>query len=151
MNLANLLQAFIVIAALSPSVAGFPNMTVLVLDALDGKPQADVVVHYSCDEIPHSLTTQATTNASGVADVLYSCKLGHKMEFWVAPKNNKEGCGEGVAATAEEILSTGVIGRPDSGGGIRCPTKISGKITPVSGQVTMVVKKPTWWQAHVAG
>lgn len=128
-----------------------PRVRVLVLDALDGKPQAGVQVDYLCDEIPHSTNTYDVTDKTGIADVPFSCRPGNKIELDAVPKMGKEGCGGGVAATLQEIKSVGVISEPDSAGGIWCPTKISRKLTPIPGQVTLFVKKPTWWQSHVAG
>jgi hypothetical protein len=128
-----------------------PRVRVLVLDALDGKPQAGVNVDYLCDEIPHSTTTYKITDETGTAEVPFSCRPGNKIELDAVPSSRKEGCGGGVAATLQEIESVGVISRPDSAGGIWCPTKISRKLTAVPGQVTLFVKKPTWWQSHVAG
>jgi hypothetical protein len=145
----------IIIAILSPPAADSSTFSVLVLDALDGKPQAGATVSFLCDEIPHSTNTKAITNASGIAEISYTCKPGNKIELSAIPpafaSNHKEGCGGGVAATAEEIKLTGVVSRPDSDGGIWCPTKISRRLTPVPGQVTLFVKKPTWYQSHVAG
>jgi hypothetical protein len=146
-----LLHAVIVVGALGSAVAHSQEFKVLVLDALDGKPQTGVTVPYLCDEIPHSTTTHATTDAMGIAVVPYTCKSGNKIELGAVPKIGKEGCGGGVAATLEEIESRGVVSQPDSAGGIWCPTEISRKLTPVPGQVNLFVKKPTWWQAHVAG
>ncbi len=123
----------------------------LVLDALNGKPQAGVHVYYLCDEIPHSTNTYEITGKTGTADVPFTCQPGDKIEFAAVPKIGKEDCGGGVAATLQEIKSVGVISLPDSAGGIWCPTKISRKLMPVPGQVTLFVKKPTWWQSHVAG
>jgi len=128
-----------------------PRVRVLVLDALDGKPQAGVHVWYLCNEIPHGTNTYVVTDKAGTADVPFYCSPGNKIELDAVPKIGKEGCGGGVAATLQEIESHGVISAPDSAGGIWCPTKISRKLTPVPGQVTLFVKKPTWWQAHVAG
>lgn len=128
-----------------------PSVRVLVLDALDGKPQAGVNVDYLCDEIPHSTTTKEITDKTGTAEVPFSCRPGNKIELFAVPNNRKEGCGGGVAATLQEIESVGVISKPDSDGGIWCPTKISRKLKAVPGQVTLFVKKPTWWQSHVAG
>jgi hypothetical protein len=138
-------------AQVTPHVADSASFRVLVLDALSGKPQANVTIPYLCDEIPHSTTTKATTEANGVAVVPYTCKLGNKIILDAIPKIGKEGCGGGVGATLEEIMSNGIVAHPDSDGGIWCPTKISRKLTPVPGQVILFVKKPTWWQSHIAG
>ena len=138
-------------AQVAPRVDDSASFRVLVLDALSGKPQANVTIPYLCDEIPHSITTKATTDAKGVAVVPYTCKPGNKIELDAVPKIGKEGCGGGVKATLEEIMSNGIVAHPDSDGGIWCPTKISRKLTPVPGQVMLFVKKPTWWQSHIAG
>ncbi len=127
------------------------TVRVLVLDALDGKPQSGVHVFYLCDEIPHSTDSYEVINKTGVAEVLFSCRPGNKIELGAVTTTGKEGCGGGVAATLQEIESVGVISEPDSAGSIWCPTKISRKLKPVPGQVTLFVKKPTWWQSHVAG
>lgn len=126
------------------------RIRILVLDALDGKPQAGVDIGYLCDEIPH-WSKYEMTDKTGIVEVPFLCKPGKKIELWAVPHDHKEGCGGGVAAMREEIQSSGVISRPDSAGGIWCPTKISRKLTAVPGQVTLFVKKPTWWQSHVAG
>lgn len=128
-----------------------PRVRVLVLDALSAKPQAGVRVDYLCDEIPHSLGTYNTTDKTGNAEVPFSCRPGNKIEIDAVPRIGKEGCGGGVAATLQEIESVGVISAPDSAGGIWCPTKVSRRLTPVPGQVVLFVKRPTWWQSHVAG
>jgi hypothetical protein len=143
----------LVIASMPSSVGSSDASTirVLVLDALDGKAQAEVSVGYLCDEIPHT-TNYAITNNNGIAEVPYSCQPGRKIELWAVPKTPKrEGCGSGAASTLEEIKAVGVISKPDSDGGIWCPTKVSRTLTAVPGQVTLFVKKPTWWQSHVAG
>jgi hypothetical protein len=137
--------------SLSDHQSDLPRVRVQVLDALDGKPQAGVHVYYLCDEIPHSTNTYEVTDKTGTADVPFSCRPGNKIELDAVPKIGKEGCGSGVAATFQEIKSVGAISEPDSAGGIWCPTKISRKLTPVPGQATLFVKKPTWWQSHVAG
>jgi hypothetical protein len=131
--------------------SGAQKVRVLVLDAISGKPETDVDVDYVCDEIPHSLPKPVTTDATGFAEVPFSCSPGKKIELDVIPRGKKEGCGSGVDETLETIQSVGVVSKPDSDGGIWCPTKISSKLRPVPGQVTLFVKKPTWWQSHVAG
>jgi hypothetical protein len=151
MNFARVLQSLILVGMLSSTASDAPRIRVLVLDALDGRPQAGVDIDYLCQEIPHSLPAPVITDKTGIAEVPYSCNPGSKIELEAIPKGRKEGCGGGVAATIENIESTGVISRPDSDGGIWCPTKISSKLKPVPGQVTLFVKKPTWWQSHVAG
>ena len=36
-------------------------------------------------------------------------------------------------------------------GGIWCPARVSKTLKSVPGQITVFVKKPTWWQSHGAG
>ena len=141
----------IVAQSLADRQFDLPRVRVLVLDALDGKPQAGVDIDYLCDEIPHSTTTKEITDKTGTAEVPFSCRPGNKIELVAVPNNRKEGCGGGVAATLHEIQSVGVISEPGSDGGIWCPSKISRKLKAVPGQVILFVKKPTWWQSHVAG
>jgi len=47
-------------------------------------------------------------------------------------------------------MQVGVISKPTADGGIWCPAKVSKKLKPIPGQVIIFVKKPTWWQKHVA-
>src|ERR1700727_1256136 len=81
------------------------DLNVLVLDALDGKPQA----------------------------------------------NKKEQCGDDAVMTFNDVVSVGFLSKPDSAGGIWCPNKVGRTLKPVAGQVIVFVKKPTWWQSHIAG
>ena len=39
-----------------------------------------------------------------------------------------------------DILSTGVIGKPDADGGIWCSTKVNGTLTPMPGEVMLFLK-----------
>jgi hypothetical protein len=151
MNYVPMLRCLILISALFGTGSNTQSFKVLVLDALDGKPQPGVTVFYLCDEIPHSTNTSVVTDKTGVAEVPYSCTSGRRIELSAVPTTRKEGCGGGVSASITDIESAGVNNRPDSDGGIWCPTKISRKVPQVPGQVTLFVKKPTWWQSHVAG
>ena len=92
----------------------------------------------------------ALTNNEGLANVSILCSDKKEIDISVYPPNKKEQCGVGPI-TFRDILSVGVVGKPDADGGIWCPTKVSKKLKPVPGQVIMFVKKPTWWQSHVAG
>jgi hypothetical protein len=73
------------------------------------------------------------------------------IEIAVFPPNKKEQCGGDAGMTFNDVASGGFVSKPDSAGGIWCPTKVSRTLKPVPGQVTIFVKKPTWWQSHVAG
>lgn len=139
------------IGIVSAETSSAQSIKVVVLDALDGKPQPDVRVYYLCDEIPHSVDTYVVTDVTGIAEVHYPCHPGVKIELSAVPKSKKEGCGGGVEAAIGDIESTGLISSPDSAGGIWCPTKVSRRLKPNPGRVTLFIKKPTWWQSHIAG
>ena len=127
------------------------DLQVLVLDALDGKPQANVEVEYFCTRPQHnSAHKRAVTNKQGLAKFLNPCGADEEIEIAIYPPNKKEQCGVG-SVTLKEILSVGAVAQPDAAGGIWCPTRVSKTLQPVPGQVTMFVKKPTWWQSHIAG
>ena len=129
-----------------------PVFKVLVLDALDGKPQSNVKVEPLCVGLPlNFLEKAAFTNDMGIATVSYACRENQKIEIAVFPPNKKEQCGGDAGMTFSDVVSAGFLSRPDSDGGIWCPAKVSQQLKPVQGQATIFVKKPTWWQSHVAG
>ena len=129
-----------------------PTFQVLVLDALDGKPQAHVKVEPLCVGLPRNfLQETAFTNDEGIATISYTCGDKQQIEIAVLPPNKKEQCGGDAGMTLNDVLSVGFLSRPDSDGGIWCPAKVSKKLKPVPGQTIIFVKKPTWWQSHVAG
>jgi hypothetical protein len=133
----------------APAVLVTQSVKVLVLDALSGKPQSGVEVHYFCQSGTHNFLPEDSdiTNSEGLAIVSYPCKEDQKIEFWVTA-SKKEECGELNAVTFMEISSVGLIGSPDGDGQMQCPTKISRKLKPVSGQIIIFIKKPSWWQSH---
>jgi hypothetical protein len=128
------------------------DLRVLVLDALDGKPQVNVEVVYFCTSPQHnnSAHQKALTTADGSAEFSNPCSSEEEIEISIYPPNKKEQCGVG-SVTLKEILLVGAVAQPDAAGGIWCPTKVSKPLKPVPRQVIMFVKKPTWWQSHVAG
>jgi hypothetical protein len=127
------------------------DLRVLVLDALDGKPQANVEVEYFCTRPQHnSEHKKALTDNEGLAKIANPCSDQENIEIAIHPPNKKEQCGVGPI-TLRDILSVGAVAQPNADGGIWCPTKVSRTLKPVPGQVIMFVKKPTWWQSHVAG
>ena len=134
------------------------DLQVLVLDALNGKPQASVKVEYFCTGRPRitqpnpamTSPSRTITNSGGLALFANPCGREEEIEISVYPPDKKEQCGVGPV-TLREIISVGFVSKPDADGGIWCPTKVSKTLKPVPGQVIMFVKKPTWWQSHVAG
>jgi hypothetical protein len=128
------------------------DLKVLVLDALNGKPQANVKVEYFCSNprLLHNSEHKTTaTNNEGLAAFPNPCSDEEEIEMAVYPPE-KEECGVGPV-TLKKILSVGFVAKPDSDGGIWCPTKVSRTLKPLPGQVVLFVKKPTWWQSHIAG
>lgn len=135
------------------------SFKVLVLDALNGKPDAGMYVTFMCED-GHgwSPADEVATDASGVAEVPFRCDEGTKIDVdtyvHVLPADNskygKSGCGGGVQASLEDILSVGFISDPSSAGGLWCSKKISKMLKPVPGQVILFVKKPTWYQVYIA-
>jgi hypothetical protein len=121
-----------------------------VLDAKNGKPQEGAKVRYFCLYYPRSPFRYATTKADGIAEFQYPCDSKDVMLVSVYPRRPKEQCGGPIPLNMKSI-STGVITDPTAAGGIWCPTKISKKLQPVPGQVIIFVKKPTWYQSHIAG
>jgi len=130
------------------------SFKVLVLDALDGKPQLGIKIGYFCESKGGLPSNSVPTDASGVAEIPFICSEGTRIELSASGPNvkyGKEECGDLEPITLQEILSVGIISNPSGDGGIWCPTKISRKLKPIPGQVILFVKKPTWWQVHVAG
>jgi hypothetical protein len=148
-----ILRLLFVVGTLSAGAAGqTPTFRVLVLDALDGKPQAEIKVDYFCEGQGWNPQDSVTTGPDGVAVVPYRCNGGRQEVSVIAPSPvKKEECGGLDATQWSDIVTTGVISDPSGAGSIWCPRKISRKLKPVPGQVTIFIKKPTWWQSHVAG
>jgi len=128
------------------------SVKVLVLDALNGKPQSGVEVHYFCtSETRNFLPGDSdTTGSDGIALVSYPCKEDQKIVFDVTALP-KEECGDLPALSLKEILEVGIISAPDGVGEMHCPTKISRKLKPVPGQVIIFIKKPSWLQYRFGG
>lgn len=129
-----------------------PSFHVLVLDALDGKPQANVEIEPLCAGLPRNFSEETVlTNDRGIATILYACGEKQEIEIAAFPPNKKEQCGGDAGMTFNDVVSMGFLSKPNSDGGIWCPTKVSKKLKLVPGQAIIFVKKPTWWQSHVAG
>jgi hypothetical protein len=131
------------------------DLKVLVLDALNGKPQAGVRVHYICTgkipPTPSRSVKPVFTNTEGLAEITNICSNEEEVELSIFAPDPKEQCGGTISFTFKELSSVGIVSKPDSDGGIWCPTRVSKKLKPVPGQVIVFVKNPTWWQSHVAG
>jgi hypothetical protein len=128
------------------------DLQLLVLDALDGKPQANVKVEYFCTGPPrNSAPTGSITDNDGSAKISNLCNDKQKIEISIYPPNRKEQCGDDAVMSFNDVISVGFLSKPDAAGGIWCPTKVSRTLKPVPGKAIMFVKKPTWWQSHVAG
>jgi hypothetical protein len=133
---------------------------VRVLDALNGKPYADMPVNYFCfreGERAHSSDKTTATDSTGFAEIVYECKKGETINILTGALDGKskwtgkvEECGYLDSLSIDQILNVGIISNPSAPGGIWCPAKISKKMKPTPGQVVIFAKKPTWWQKHVA-
>lgn len=94
------------------------DLRVLVLDASDGKPQANVDIEYFCTRTQHnSAHKKALTSNDGSAKFSNSCSAEEEIEISIYPPNKKEQCGVG-SVTLKEILSEGFVAQPDAVGGI---------------------------------
>jgi hypothetical protein len=130
------------------------DLKVLVLDALDGKPQVNVKVESLCAGPPRNFGGKpAFTNDKGIATISHVCNEKQVIEIEVFPPNKKEQCGSDAKTNFSEVTSVGFLSDPSSEaiGGMWCPTKVSRTLKPVPGQVILFVKKPTWYQSHIAG
>jgi hypothetical protein len=128
------------------------DLKVLVLDALNGRPQPNVEVEYFCVGPPlNSALNKSITSDEGIANISILCNNKQKIEISVFPPNRKEQCGDDAVMAFNDVVSVGFLSKPDADGGIWCPTKVSKTLKPVPGQAVIFVKKPTWWQSHVAG
>jgi hypothetical protein len=132
---------------------------VRVLGAIDGKPYNNIPIIYYCDDPAQFKITRkhTVTDSNGSAVIPYECKDGKriKVDTFIASGESSwagkvEECGWLEPQTMEQILDVGVISTPTAAGGIWCPAKVSEKLKPIPGQVIIFVKKPTWWQKHVA-
>jgi hypothetical protein len=144
-----LLITTIIFIILAPTALVAQSVKVLVLDALSGKPQQGVTVYSFCQSDTHNFLPpdEDVTESDGIAIVSYPCKPDQKIEFFVTALP-KEECGGEEAVSFREILEVGIISPPDDVGQMHCQTKISRKLKPVPGQVTIFIKKPSWMQSH---
>jgi hypothetical protein len=140
------------ILILAPTALVAQSVNVLVLDALSGKPQSGVKVHYYCQSEPRNFLPGDSdfTKSDGLAVVAYPCKADQKIVFDVTALP-KEECGDLPPLSLKEISEVGIISAPDGVGEMHCSTKISRKLKPVPGQVIIFIKKPSWLQYRFGG
>ena len=140
-----LLRIILLILASQALVA--QDVRVLVLDAVDGKPQRGAEVHYFCRSETRNIfpVDSDLTNSDGIAIVSYPCKENQRIVLDVTALP-KEECGDLRPVTFNDISGVGIISPPDGEGEMQCPTKISRKLKPVPGQVILFIKKPSFWQ-----
>ncbi len=137
----------IIILTLASKALVAQDVRVLVLDAVNGKPQRGAEVHYFCQSETRNVfpVDSEITNSDGIAIVSYPSKEKQKIVFDVTALP-KEECGDLRPVTFDEISGVGIISWPDGKGEMQCPTKISRKLKPVPGQVIIFIKKPSFWQ-----
>jgi hypothetical protein len=141
------------------ALARAQTFKVRVLGALDGKPYNDIPIIYNCDDQAQFKVTwkRTVTDSNGFAAIPYECREDKRIKIDTFISNGEtiwagkvEECGWLEPQSIEQIMQVGVISKPTAAGGIWCPTKVSKKLKPIPGQVIIFVKKPTWWQSHVA-
>ena len=137
----------IVIIILASKALLAQDLRVLVLDAVNGKPQPGAEVHYFCQSDTRNIfpVDSDITNSEGIAIVSHPCKENQKIVFFVTALPKDE-CGDLRPLTLNEVSVIGIISPPDGEGEMQCPTKISRKLKPVPGQVIIFIKKPSFWQ-----
>ena len=144
------LRTLFLLAAVAPIYLHAQEMKVLVLDASSGNPQSGVKIQYFCTSPSLNSPNSAPvfTKSSGYANVPITCNDNEKVELIVLPPDPKEQCGELPPLSIKEISSTGVLANPGAAGNIWCSDKIRKKMKPTPGQITLFVKRPTWFQSH---
>jgi hypothetical protein len=102
------------------------SVSVLVLDAKSGKPQAGVEVYYFCSRPfpPHNFLPPDSdiTNSQGLAIIDLPCHGEDSVDFFVTALP-KEECGVEVYVTVKDTLSAGIISPPDPAGEMHCPNQ----------------------------
>jgi len=146
-RLSNMLFLLVLIA---PNILHGQEIKVLVLDASSGKPQPGVEIQYYCAGRTRNSPNSAPvlTHSDGLAKVPITCSETQKMDLRALPPDPKEQCGELPLLTLQEITSSGVVANPGADGNIWCSDKVSRKMKAAPGQITLFVKKPTWFQSH---
>src|SRR5882762_2049831 len=112
----------IIIFAVAPTALVAQDVRVLVLDAVNGKPQRGAEVHHYCQTYTRNIFPVAsdTTNTHGIAIVSYSCKENQKMVFFVTALPKDE-CADLGAVTFRQISGEGIVSSPDGEGEMQCP------------------------------
>lgn len=116
------------------------SFKVLVLDALNGKPQSGFVVRYFCDGLGWNSKDEVKTGSDGIAEVPYQCQEGTEQFNVGVPGGAKAECGELGSLRLSDILNKGIISEPQGPGAyFWCPSMQRSKVKPVPGQVTVFV------------
>src|SRR5579863_4584128 len=88
------------------------ELKVLVLDALNGAPQANVKVEPFCAGPPlNFFGKSAFTDDKGIATISYVCNETQVIEIEVFPPIKKEQCGGGAPLSFHDISSVGFVSK----------------------------------------
>ncbi len=144
------MSCLLFIVAIAPNILRAQKIKVLVLDASSGKPQSGAAIQYFCTGASGNSANSApvVTNSDGYALLTATCSDNEKIELSVLPQHPKEQCGKLPPLSLREISSAGVLANPSADGNIWCSNKVSKKMKANPGQITLFVKKPTWFQSH---
>ena len=133
--------AIVFVGAFASVAAGqTSSFKVLVLDALNGKPQSGVIIRYFCEGLGWNPKDEVRTGLDGIAEVPYPCREGTEQFDVDVPGGAKGECGGVGRLKLTDILSKGIISEPNRAGAyFWCPTMQRSKLKPVPGQVTVFV------------
>lgn len=133
--------AIVCVGAFASVAAGqTSSFKVLVLDALNGKPQSGINVRYFCEGLGWNSKDQVKTGSDGIAEVPYQCREGSEEFNVEVPGGAKAECGDVGTLKLSDIQSKGFISEPNRAGAyFWCPTMQRSKLKPIPGQVTVFV------------
>jgi hypothetical protein len=133
--------AIVFVGAFASAATGqTSSFKVLVLDALNGKPQSGGIVRYFCAGLGWNSKDEVRTGPDGIAEVPYQCREGTEQFEVGVPGGVKGECGEVGSLKLSDILSKGIISEPERAGDyFWCPTLQRSKLKPIPGQVTVFV------------
>jgi hypothetical protein len=133
--------AIVIVGIFASLAAGqTQSFKVLVLDALNGKPESGAIVRYFCVGLGWNSKDEVRTGMDGIAQVPYQCREGTEQFAVGVPGGVKGECGEVGSLKLSDILSTGIISEPERASDyFWCPTSQRSKFKPIPGQVTVFV------------